>query len=354
MGAHWVETAARHWRHGRIVGHRFAEAGSRHPRGARAAKPGSALLAGNSHAELVGTPDLGGRRCINIAVGGSTAADRGRHLAALRVPVALRGRGADHRHQRHPALAASRAGPGGRPVRGRCPGDPVRSLEAWAAQVLVAAVPPIGADATGRDPAAVAVFSDRLAALCAAGGARRLRPVRGVARPAPGALAGPGLHRGRRASGRLRAPGGGARPRGGDRHRGDRRGLARARPEARCGNAPAGPARGPDRPAVRAPRAPRRGPAAARARRRAAPAPAVWPADEAAWLDENGVRHPRAARRTSRRWRRSGPAAGTRARIEGGGKVVTGPASALILRDAEAEIGFVLGLTPDGYGAEPF
>ncbi|MGT2488282.1 SGNH/GDSL hydrolase family protein [Methylobacterium oryzae CBMB20] len=126
MGAHWVETAARHWRHGRIVGHRFAERGPGIRAALRAAKPGSALLAGNSHAELVGTPDLGGRRCINIAVGGSTAADRGRHLAALRVPAPLRGRGADHRHQRHPALAASRAGPGGRPVRGRCPGDPAQ------------------------------------------------------------------------------------------------------------------------------------------------------------------------------------------------------------------------------------
>ena len=42
------------------------------------------------------------------------------------------------------------------------------------------------------------------------------------------------------------------------------------------------------------------------------------------------------------------------ARAEGGGKIVAGPASALVLGDAEAEIGFVLSLTPYGYGAEPF
>ncbi|MGT2488281.1 hypothetical protein ACU4GA_24820 [Methylobacterium oryzae CBMB20] len=38
----------------------------------------------------------------------------------------------------------------------------------------------------------------------------------------------------------------------------------------------------------------------------------VWPADEAAWLDENGVRHPRAARRTLAALASLGPAAGTR------------------------------------------
>lgn len=193
MGAHWVETAARHWRHGRIVGHRFAERGPGIRAALRAAKPGSALLAGNSHAEFVGTPDLGGRRCINIAAGGSTAADRGCHLAALRVPVRcaaavlIIGTNAIQL-RRHPERAR---------VVDRFEADVraiLRSLEAWAAQVLVAAVPPIGADATGRDPAAVAVFSDRLAALCAAGGHAVFDPF-AAWRAGTGGLAGPGLHR---------------------------------------------------------------------------------------------------------------------------------------------------------------
>ncbi|AIQ89466.1 protein of unassigned function [Methylobacterium oryzae CBMB20] len=38
----------------------------------------------------------------------------------------------------------------------------------------------------------------------------------------------------------------------------------------------------------------------------------------------------------------------------GAGKIVTGPASALALRDSEAEIGFVFQVTPYGYGAEKF
>ncbi|MGU3466737.1 hypothetical protein ACLBXO_17965 [Methylobacterium sp. C33D] len=80
----------------------------------------------------------------------------------------------------------------------------------------------------------------------------------------------------------------------------------------------------------------------------------VWPADEAAWLEENGVRHPRAVRRTLAALAVPGSRGRYGARVEGRGKVVTGPASALVLRDAEAEIGFVLGLTPCGYGAEPF
>ncbi|SEI01127.1 hypothetical protein SAMN02799636_04911 [Methylobacterium sp. 275MFSha3.1] len=80
----------------------------------------------------------------------------------------------------------------------------------------------------------------------------------------------------------------------------------------------------------------------------------VWPGEEAAWRDENGVRHPRAVRRALAALAALEPRGRYGARIEGRGKVVTGPASALVLRDAEAEIGFVLGLTPDGYGAEPF
>ncbi len=80
----------------------------------------------------------------------------------------------------------------------------------------------------------------------------------------------------------------------------------------------------------------------------------VWPADESVWLDENGVRHARAARRALAALAALGSCGRYGARIAGRGKVVTGPASALVLRDAEAEIGFVLSVTPYGYGAEPF
>lgn len=192
MDVPWIETAARHWRHGRIVGRRFADRRPGIRAALRAAAPDSVLLAGNSHAEFVGTPDLGGRACINIAVGGSTAVDCGRHLAELRVPtrcaaaVLIIGTN-DLQRWRHPERAR---------VVDRFEADVrriLRSLEAWSAQVFVAAVPPVGIGATGRDPAAVAVFSDRLARLCAEGATpSSTRSRRGA--PAPG-LAGPGLHR---------------------------------------------------------------------------------------------------------------------------------------------------------------
>ena len=193
MGAHWIETAARHWRHGRIVGRRFAERCPGIRAALRAAAPDSVLLAGNSHAEFVGAPDLGGRPCINIAVGGSTAADCGRHLAALRVPVRCAAAVLiigtnDIQRWRHPERAR---------VADRFEADVagiLRRLEPWAARVFVAAIPPIGAGAAGRDPAAVAVFTARLAALCAAGGYAFIDPF-APWRSGAGGLAGPGLHR---------------------------------------------------------------------------------------------------------------------------------------------------------------
>ncbi|AIQ89467.1 GDSL family lipase [Methylobacterium sp. XJLW] len=193
MDVPWIETAARHWRHGRIVGRRFADRRPGIRAALRAAAPDSVLLAGNSHAEFVGTPDLGGRACINIAVGGSTAVDCGRHLAELRVPtrcaaaVLIIGTN-DLQRWRHPERAR---------VVDRFEADVrriLRSLEAWSAQVFVAAVPPVGIGATGRDPAAVAVFSDRLARLCAEGGHTFFDPF-AAWRAGTGGLAGPGLHR---------------------------------------------------------------------------------------------------------------------------------------------------------------
>lgn len=176
MRAPWFETVARRWHHGRRVGRYWAVRSPEIRAALRAATPDSVLLVGNSHAEYIGRPDLGGRPSLNIAVGGSTAADCARHLATLHRTVL-------HRADRHVPVrcAASVLIIGTNDIMGwRHPERPrsadrfaaeVRRilgfLEAWSAQVFVAAVPPVGAWATGRDPEAVAVFSERLAALCA-------------------------------------------------------------------------------------------------------------------------------------------------------------------------------------------
>jgi hypothetical protein len=193
MRAPWIETAVRHWRHGRIVGRRLAERRPGMWAAHRAATPDSVLLAGNSHAELIGSPDFGGRPSLNLAVGGSTAADCARHLAAFRPPVRCAAAVLiigtnDILCWRHPerARAADRFEAEVRRI--------LRILEAGSAQVFVAAVPPIGAEAAGRDPAAVAVYSERLAALCAARGHTFFDPF-AAWRDGPGGLAGPGLHR---------------------------------------------------------------------------------------------------------------------------------------------------------------
>lgn len=80
----------------------------------------------------------------------------------------------------------------------------------------------------------------------------------------------------------------------------------------------------------------------------------VWPADAALWLDENGARRGRAARHALAALAAIGPRGAYAARAEGGGRIITGPASALALPDAEAETGFVFHVTPYGHGEEPF
>lgn len=208
MRAPWFETVARHWHHGRLVGRHRAVRFPEIRAALRAATPDSVLLAGNSHAEYIGTPDLGGRPSLNIAVGGSTAADCAKHLKDLhlaslhrtvlyradqRVPVRCAASVLiigtnDIMVWRHPerARSADRFTAEVRRILG--------FLEAWSAQVFVAAVPPVGAWATGRDPAAVAVFSDRLAALCAERGHGFFDPFAAL-RAGTGGLAGSGLYR---------------------------------------------------------------------------------------------------------------------------------------------------------------
>jgi hypothetical protein len=193
MRAFWIETAIRRWRHGRIVGRRFSERRPDLRAALRAAGPDSVLLVGNSHAEFIGTPDFDGRPSINLAVGGSTAADCAGHLAGLRPPgrcaaaILIIGTN-DILRWRRPELprTVDRFEADAREI--------LRILERWSAQVFVAAVPSIGAAARGRDPAAVAVFSGRLAALCAERGHRYFDPF-AAWRTGPPGLAGPDLHR---------------------------------------------------------------------------------------------------------------------------------------------------------------
>lgn len=80
----------------------------------------------------------------------------------------------------------------------------------------------------------------------------------------------------------------------------------------------------------------------------------LWPDEAALWLDENGVRRPRAARHALAALAILGRRGRYAARKEAGVKVVTGPASALALRDAEAEIQFVFRVASCGDEKEPF
>ncbi|MHB2207879.1 hypothetical protein [Methylobacterium sp. CM6257] len=79
-----------------------------------------------------------------------------------------------------------------------------------------------------------------------------------------------------------------------------------------------------------------------------------WPQDEAAWLDENGARHPTAARDVLSALGGRGPRGPYAARPEGDGVVVAGPVSALALSDAQAEIRFVFRVTLFSHGEEAF
>lgn len=68
------------------------------------------------------------------------------------------------------------------------------------------------------------------------------------------------------------------------------------------------------------------------------------------WLDENRARRPRSARHALSALAALSTRGRYAARAEEGGRIVTGPASALALRDAGAEIAFVFRVTSYGYG----
>ena len=132
-----------------------------------AAAEGSILLAGNSHAALMGTPRIAGRApSINIAAGGLTARGCVARLARLDPParaaaVVLFLGTNDIKCRYHPE----------RTTTGRRFENDMRrvlvTLQDWAEHVFVAAIPPLGPSTKDRDPAAIATFSDRLARICA-------------------------------------------------------------------------------------------------------------------------------------------------------------------------------------------
>ncbi|EIZ86839.1 GDSL family lipase [Methylobacterium sp. GXF4] len=169
MHDRWVHTLVEEWRVKRSV-RRLADAHwSQIRTNLTAAAEGSILLTGNSHAALMGTPQIAGRPpCINIAAGGLTARSCVARLARLDPParaaaVVLFLGTNDIRRSRHPERATTRR---------RFEADVRRvlvTLQEWAEHVFVAAIPPLGPNAKNHDPAAIAPFSDRLARICAEG-----------------------------------------------------------------------------------------------------------------------------------------------------------------------------------------
>ncbi|KQP42975.1 hypothetical protein ASF49_01145 [Methylobacterium sp. Leaf104] len=142
-----------------------------------AAQPGFVFLAGNSHAELLGTL-LARRlpRVVNGGIGGTSARRYAAELDGLTFPVRagvavlFLGTNDILRH----------AAPLSQSTLGGFEAAAARSLERLRANadlVLVAAVPPIGPEARAdRDPAAVAAYSAALRGLCARHGCRFFDP----------------------------------------------------------------------------------------------------------------------------------------------------------------------------------
>ncbi|MCJ2136916.1 SGNH/GDSL hydrolase family protein [Methylobacterium sp. J-026] len=127
------------------------------------------LLAGNSHAALIGHPQIAGRPpSINIAAGGLTARGCAKRMARLDTPAradaAVLIIGTNDIARRHRPE---------RPATGRRFEADVRRILAilsrWSEHIFVAAVPPLGPEAADHDADAVATFSDRLEQLCAEG-----------------------------------------------------------------------------------------------------------------------------------------------------------------------------------------
>ena len=153
--------------------------------------PGAVLLAGNSHAEMAGRARLPCAPLVDAGLAGARANEVAAGLAGLRagararLGVLILGtndilRAADPLSGEARARFAAEAG------------SALAWLRANARDVIVAALPPIGAAAAGkRDPAAVAVYSEILRDLCRPGRCRFADPFAGLRGDDPG-LARPG------------------------------------------------------------------------------------------------------------------------------------------------------------------
>lgn len=140
------------------------------------APPGFVFLAGNSHAELLGSEALDDRRLVNGGIGGTTArgyaAQLDRLTASTRASVAilwvgtndiLRGRISPLADVRCESFDAS-------VIR------IVTWMHAMADAVFIAAVPPIGTTDVDREPTAIAAYCARLERLSADHGCRYFDP----------------------------------------------------------------------------------------------------------------------------------------------------------------------------------
>ncbi|MEH3116464.1 MAG: SGNH/GDSL hydrolase family protein [Methylorubrum populi] len=154
--------------------------------------PGTVLIAGDSHAELAGDAGLSCAPLVNAGLAGARAREVADGLSGLR-------RGGKAR------LGVLVVGTNdllrvARPLSGEArtrfaaeAGAGLARLSAHAERVVVAAVPPLGeAAAARRDPAAVAVYSEILRALCRSDNCRFADPFAAM-RAGDSGLARPGL-----------------------------------------------------------------------------------------------------------------------------------------------------------------
>lgn len=140
------------------------------------ARPGFVFLAGNSHAEIVGTALARRMPVVNGGIGGTSARGYAAQIDALpfdsRAGVAVLFVGTND--------ILRRADPTAESVRSGFEAAAARIvdwLRARADRVLVAAVPPLGPEAAAiRDPAAVAVYTAALRSLCERHGCRFFDP----------------------------------------------------------------------------------------------------------------------------------------------------------------------------------
>ncbi len=150
------------------------------------AKPGFVFLAGNSHAEIVAPALDRQMHVVNGGIGGTSARGYAAQIDAL--PFSARAGTAvlfvgtnDILRRADPLSEATRSGFEAAAAR------IVEWLRVHADVVLVAAVPPLGPEAVaGREPAAVAAYTEALRSLCEQHGCRLFDPFASLRNGEPG------------------------------------------------------------------------------------------------------------------------------------------------------------------------